>query len=107
MIDWGQVITAEQQAAERADTDYQAWKSDRQAKVDGITVTIDGLVFDGDELSQGRMARAVTAADSLTETTEWTLHDNSIAMVTIQQLKTACRLAGEEQTRIWNDGRPA
>ncbi|MGK4476340.1 DUF4376 domain-containing protein [Aeromonas molluscorum] len=107
MIDWGQVITAQQQAAEQEKLDYQIWKSDRQVKVDGITVTIDGLVFDGDELSQGRIARAVTAADSLTETTEWTLHDNSIVVVTIQQLKAACRLAGEEQTRIWNDGRPA
>lgn len=107
MIDWSQVITAQQQAAEQAKLDYQTWKSERQSKVDGITITIDGLEFDGDELSQGRMARAVAAADSLAETTEWTLHDNRVVVVTIQQLKTACRQAGEEQTRIWNEGRPA
>lgn len=43
----------------------------------------------------------------MTETTEWTLADNTVAMVSVQTLKTACRLAGEEQTRIWNEGRQA
>lgn len=86
---------------------YAKWKADRQAKVDAITVEVDGMVFDGDEISQGRMARAVTAADQLTDTTPWTLHDNSVVTVTALQLKTACRLAGEAQTLIWNDGRQA
>jgi len=86
---------------------YSAWKQERQAKVETITVEVDGMVFDGDEISQGRMARAVAASDAMTETTEWTLHDNSVATVTIRQLKAACRLAGEAQTAIWNEGRPA
>ena len=86
---------------------YQEWKTGRQQMVDAITVEVDGFIFDGDEVSQNRMARAVTAADQLTDTTPWTLHDNSVVTVTAQQLKTACRLAGEAQTLIWNDGRPA
>lgn len=86
---------------------YLAWKRQREKLVLQIVVEVDGLHFDGDEDSQNRMARAVAAADTMTETTEWTLADNTVAMVTVQQLKTACRLAGEAQTAIWNEGRPA
>lgn len=86
---------------------YQEWKAERQQRVDVITVEVDGFIFDGDEVSQNRMARAVTAADQLTDTTPWTLHDNSIVTVTALQLKTACRLAGEALTAIWNEGRPS
>ncbi|WP_439830447.1 DUF4376 domain-containing protein [Aeromonas caviae] len=106
-IDWSKMRTAEQLAAEQAQADYEAWKAERQQRVDAITVEVDGFIFDGDEVSQNRMARAVTAADQLTDTTPWTLHDNSVVTVTALQLKTACRLAGEAQTLIWNDGRQA
>ena len=106
-INWSNKETVAQKEAKAAEAAYQQWKIERQAAVDAITVEVDGMVFDGDEVSQNRMARAVTAADALTDVTEWTLHDNSTAMVTGQQLKTACRLAGEEQTRLWNVGRPA
>lgn len=106
-INWGMVITTADRAAAQNKADYDAWKVERQARVNTITVEVGGLVFDGDEDSQNRMARAVTAADTLTETIEWTMHDNSVATVTAQQLKTACRLAVEAQTAIWNEGRPA
>ena len=106
-IDWSKRKTVVDLSAEQLLAQLAVWKTDRQAKVDAITVSVDGLEFDGDEISQGRMARAVAAADLMTDTTEWTLADNTIAMVQIQTLKTACRLAGEEQTRIWNEGRPA
>lgn len=85
---------------------YEEWKLARERKVAVITVEVDGLVFDGDEVSQNRMARVVAAADTLTESTKWTLHDNNVVVVTVQQLKAACRRAGEAQTAIWNDGRP-
>lgn len=106
-INWGKRKTVADLSAEQLLAQLAAWKADRQAKVDAITVSVDGLVFDGDEISQGRMARAVTAADVLADTIYWTLHDNSVVLVTAQQLKTACHLAGEAQTRIWNEGRPA
>lgn len=106
-IDWSKIRTAEQLAEEQRNGAYETWKLGRQKKVDAISVVVDGMLFDGDEESQNRMARAVAAADSLLEATEWTMADNTVAEVTVQQLKTACRLAGEEQTRIWNEGRPA
>lgn len=106
-IDWSKMKSHDDVSAERWQLAYALWKADREERVRAIVVEVDGLHFDGDEDSQNRMARAVAAADSLLETTEWTLADNTIAMVSVQALKTACRLAGEEQTRIWNEGRPA
>ena len=80
-------------------------KSERAAAVAAITVSVDGMVFDGDETSQERMARTVTAAtatgEDMSATTTWVLHDNTVVQVTIRQLATALRLAGEEQTRLW------
>lgn len=106
-IDWSQQVTADDKAAAAAEQGYLEWKAQRMAAVAGIVVEVDGLRFDGDEDAQNRMARAVAAADLMTETTEWTLADNTVATVSVQTLKTACRLAGEEQTRIWNEGRQA
>ena len=107
MLDMTQLKTADDKAREVRELAYQQWKSQREAAVANIVVEADGLRFDGDEDAQNRMARAVAAADLMTETTEWTLADNTVAMVSVQTLKTACRLAGEEQTRIWSEGRQA
>lgn len=80
-------------------------KATRAAAVAAITVTVDGMVFDGDEVAQERMARTVTAATatgaSMDDTTVWVLHDNTVAQPTIRQLATALRLAGEAQTALW------
>jgi biopolymer transport protein ExbD len=80
-------------------------KAERAAAVASITVEVDGMVFDGDEKAQERMARTVTAATatgaSMDETTVWVLHDNTVATVTVRQLATALRMAGEAQTALW------
>lgn len=106
-IDWSQQVTVADKDAAAAERGYLDWKAERESRVRAIVVEVDGQRFDGDEDSQNRMARAVAAADQMTEATEWTLADNTVATVSVQTLKTACRLAGEEQTRIWNEGRPA
>lgn len=80
-------------------------KQERAEAVSNITVEIDGMVFDGDEISQERMSRTVVAAAATGETgdatTTWVLHDNTIAQPTISQLARALRAAGEEQTKLW------
>lgn len=80
-------------------------KTERSAAVASITVTVDGMVFDGDETAQERMARTVTAATatgaSMDDVTTWVLHDNTVATPTIRQLATALRRAGEAQTALW------
>ena len=58
--------SAEQIAADKAAA-VQEWKTSRATAVESITVEVDGMVFDGDETSQTRMARAVTAADNDTD----------------------------------------
>lgn len=88
-------------------TNYELLKAkqERSKKVSQITVEVDGMIFDGDETSQERMSRAITAALASNMTTDttttWVLHDNSVATPTIAQLATALRLAGEEQTKLW------
>lgn len=76
-------------------------KKHRAAAVASITVEVDGMVFDGDEKAQERMARAVLIAESPEEQTEWVLSDNTVALVTADQLKRACRAAGQAQTALW------
>lgn len=99
------VAIPEPTTEELAKQALSAAKAERTAAVAAITVTVDGMVFDGDEVAQERMARTVTAATatgaSMDDTTTWVLHGNIVAKVTIRQLATALRLAGEEQTRLW------
>lgn len=84
-----------------AQEELQAAKAERAAAVAAITVEVDGMVFDGDEAAQERMARAVLMADSLDEETEWVLADSTVAVVTAAQLRRACRAAGKTQTELW------
>ena len=76
-------------------------KAERAAAVAALTVEVDGMVFDGDEKAQERMARAVLMAESPEETTEWVLADSSVAVVTAEQLRRACRAAGKAQGALW------
>lgn len=76
----------------------------RAEKVAAIKVTVDGMVFDGDETAQSRMARAVTAADvSGRDSTVWILADNTVATVTKAQLQQALALAMIEMGKVWPD----
>jgi len=95
------VVTEEDLAREAR----EAFKQDREKAVAAIVVLVDidentAYLFDGDETSQTRMARAiVTMTDS--DVTPWVLADNTPVMVTRAQLAVALRKAGEEQTRLW------
>lgn len=75
-------------------------KAERADAVSKITVEVDGMVFDGDETSQQRMARSIVALED-DETMPWVLFDDSIANVTKSQLKQALRLAGIKQSELW------
>lgn len=90
------VLTSEQ-VAEMA---LKSAKEDRAEAVSKIVVVVDGMAFDGDEVSQSRMARSAVAMNDA-ETITWVLHNNVIAQVTKSQLLRALRLSGEEQTRLW------
>ena len=76
----------------------------RAAKVAAITVEVDGMVFDGDEPAQSRMARAITAAETagLTETV-WVLADNTVSKVTKAQLQQALSKAMLAMAKVWTE----
>lgn len=77
-------------------------KGERQKDVEKLSVTTQsGKAFDGNELAQDRMARAILALEPL-EKTMWVLADNTIDMqVSREELREALRLAGAAQTAIW------
>ena len=106
MINWDVVVTVSEKSRQEFDKNYTAWKHKRSALVEAITVQVGDYVYQGDELSQGRMARFISASTSDADEVEWTLADNSTAFVTARELKEALRLAVLKQTEIWIEGRP-
>lgn len=80
-------------------------RAERAEAVSKITVEVDGMVFDGDETSQDRISRTITAATAAgygpDDITTWVLHDNTVAEVTIKQLSEALLAAGLKQTELW------
>ena len=79
----------------------EEWKAERSAAVEAIKVTtLAGNEFDGDEVSQGRMARAVSSMEDA-DTVLWVLADNSVIQATKSELREALRLAGSAQAAIW------
>lgn len=93
-------MTEEELAQKAIDDARAAFKSNRSTAVESIKVTVGDKVFDGDETSQTRMARAIVAMTD-TETVLWVLADNTPVQVTKAELTEALRLAGEEQTMLW------
>lgn len=83
---------------------HAQWKAQREAAVAAITVqTESGRVYDGDEISQGRMARAILGLmDQLPgSTVRWVLADNTAVLIGLDELKEALTLAGLRQTELW------
>lgn len=82
----------------------EEWKKSRAAAVEAIKVTTAaGNTYDGDETSQGRMARAIIALDSSAPgtTVNWVLADNSVIDATAAELAEALALAGAAQAALW------
>lgn len=77
-------------------------KYERAKQVAAIKVEVDGMTFDGDETSQSRMARAITAAETAgMDTTVWVLADNTVATVTKAQLQQALAKAMLAMAELW------
>jgi hypothetical protein len=79
-------------------------KVQRQAAVDALKVTTAaGNEFDGDEVSQGRMARAILALQATqTPKVKWVLANNTPVEITVGELTEALALAGAAQAAIWS-----
>ena len=82
----------------------EEWKASRADAVEAIDVTTTaGNTFDGDEISQGRMARAILALNAAAPgtTVNWILADNSVIDATAAELTEALALAGAAQAALW------
>lgn len=79
-----------------------AAKKTRDAAVAKIKVTVNGKTFDGDEVAQARMTRAVVVAGiaGIAEC-KWKLADNTTTTVTADELKQAVALAMQAQGELW------
>ncbi len=79
------------------------WKAERQQLVDAIKVeTRSFRVFDGNEVSQDRMARAIVSLMGQPKATVlWVLADNSYAYVDAAELSEALNLARARQSELW------
>lgn len=88
---------------ERTDEDYlkQASKSNRTTLVENIEVEYNRVVYQGDEISQDRMSRAINGLPDDIATILWKAKDNSSQELTRLDLKEILFMAGQEQTRIW------
>lgn len=94
---WGAIYKSTEQLREE-------WKAQRSALVEAIKVTTQaGNTYDGDEISQGRMARAIIALDSSAPgaTVNWVLADNSVIDASPAELREALALSGSAQAAIW------
>ncbi|MCX7177718.1 MAG: hypothetical protein NTX56_02785 [Proteobacteria bacterium] len=99
----GGTVTKEHQAIDKTAEEIRAdRKTERTAAVEMIRVTVGGKVFDGDETSQTRMARAIIALQATgTPSVTWVLADNTPTLATVAELSEALALAGAEQAAIW------
>lgn len=82
------------------------FKLDREKAMNALTVTTAaGNVFDGDEISQGRMLRAIFALQFAdVASVNWVLVDNSVIQATKAELSEALVLAGNAQASLWISG---
>ncbi len=77
-------------------------KAARSEAVERITVTVGTKVFDGDETSQTRMARAIIGMQAANvPTMKWVLADNSITDATLAEFTEAMVKAGQAQSAVW------
>jgi len=77
-------------------------KSLKLGLVNEIKVTVNDKVFDGNEVSQDRIMRAINVAlITGKDTALWRLADNTEVEVTLDELKEALSLANAEMSRIW------
>lgn len=107
---WGVVaLDAATIAANQANAAVQARtaaKAARTAAVEAITVTTSsGHIYNGDEVSQTRMARAIIALNAQPQspvpTITWVLANNTAAVVTAAELTQALALSGAAQAAVW------
>lgn len=83
----------------------QEWKTNRTELVQNIEITYNEVIYQGDEKSQDRMSRAINGLQD-TDTIQWVAKDNSVHDLLKEDLISILSLAGNEQSRLWIEGKP-
>lgn len=78
----------------------QQEKEYRNNLVSSIEIVYDGIIYQGDEVSQGRMSRVISSMLD-TDTIMWKAKDNSKVKLTKIDLTQILRLSTIEQTKVW------
>lgn len=88
---------------DRTDEQYlnQVFKEERQRLVNSIEVEYQGNIYQGDELSQDRMSRALNGLPNDSSLILWKTKSNSTVNLTRVDLKEILFKAGEKQTLLW------
>jgi biopolymer transport protein ExbD len=105
-VDWSGIEALVQSPQKTSEQIRDEAKASRAARVAAIKVTTQaGNTFDGDEVSQDRMARAIIALNAQPQTpvptVAWVLADNSVIQATAAELTEALTLAGTAQVAMW------
>jgi hypothetical protein len=102
VIDLDAEVIAANQAA-KVIADREAAKAARAIAVENIRVTTAaGHTYQGDEVSQARMDRAITVLSSgFAPTCPWVLADNTAIQADVAELTEALALAGQAQAALW------
>ena len=78
----------------------QEAKKERNKLVESLTVEVDGLLFDANELAQTRMTRYIlTHKDD--EVVDWVLADNTLVKISVSDLKEVLAKASTEMSNLW------
>lgn len=76
-------------------------KATKEEALNSVTVEVSGKVFDGRAKDQINILAAIQSAELLGETsTEWKLADNSLYVVTIDELKMVLALSIQKVGQI-------
>lgn len=102
---------AAQVAEEKAQLEIQAaidsFKTARQTLIDEAVVDANGFLFDADEVSIGRMANALLATISESDSflLKWSLADTDTGVMTeisLGDLRLAHQLAVQNMATVWS-----
>lgn len=87
------------------EVDLAVWKVERAKAVSEIVVEHNSIMYDGDEVSQGRIGRTWPILPE-GGTIPWVAADDSVNLLTADDLKYILFMAGTAQSAIWSEGRP-
>ena len=97
---------AEEETQRQTQEAINVFKASRQALIDNATVEVNGLEFDADEVSIGRMASAILATNGEPNSfvIQWSLANTDTGVmteITVDELKLAHKLSVQNMANVW------